>query len=60
MSVCSIDVNNSKLGMRTFGVDPAGMLYGHDQSSSGTSVNKQCSVALQLVFSSNRLHDIIC
>ena len=29
MSVSSIDVKNSKLGMSTFGVDPGGTLYGH-------------------------------
>lgn len=60
MSVSSIDVKNNKLGMSTFGVGPGGMLYEHDWSSSGASVSSQCSVALQLVFNSNRLHSIIC
>ena len=60
MSVSSIDVKNSKLGMSTFGVGPGGMLYGHAWSSSGASVSKHCLLALQLVFTSNRLHSIIC
>lgn len=60
LSVSSIDVKNSKLGMSTFGVGPTGMLYGHAWSSSGASVSKQCSLALHPVFTSNRLYSIIC
>jgi hypothetical protein len=60
MGLCSIDGKNSKLGKNIFVVGPAGMLYGHDRSSSGAYVSKHCSVALQLVFSSDRLHSIVC